>query len=114
VTGTLLLLQEDLKDPRVDGGKAAILRTVKNETAIEYLGATAKTSDLKNAFRPGDWNEVVIIAQGNRVLHKVNGVVTADVTDERPTEQKLSGLLALEMKRATVVQFRDIRLKRLE
>jgi serine/threonine protein kinase len=114
VTGSLLLLQEDLRDPRVDVGKTAVLTTVKNDTAIRYDSVTATPADLAKAFRKGEWNEVVIIARTNRLLHKVNGVVTADIIDERPEARALSGLLALEMKRATVVQFRDIRLKRLE
>lgn len=114
VTGSLLLLQEDLRDPRVEAGKTAVLTTVKNDTAIRYGSATATPADLAKAFRKDEWNEVVIIARTNRLLHKINGVVTADVTDERPEARALSGLLALEMKRATVVQFRDIRLKRLE
>jgi hypothetical protein len=114
VTGTLLLLQEDLKDPRVEAGRAAVLRTAGSQTAVEYLGATATARDRGNAFRRGDWNDVVIIAKGNRLVHKVNDVIMADVTDERPGDRAVSGLLALEMKRATVVQFRDIRLKKLD
>jgi serine/threonine protein kinase len=113
VTGTLLLLQEDLRDLRVEAGKVAVLKTAKNETAIEYSGTAATAAELRKAFKKGDWNDIVITAQGNRLRHVINGVTTADVMDERPLVRALSGLLALEMKRATVVQFRDIRLKKL-
>jgi hypothetical protein len=114
VTGTLLLLQDEARDFRVEAGKAGVLKTAKNQTTIEYSGATATATDLSKVFRKGEWNDIVIVAKGNRLLHKINDVVTADVTDERREGGALSGLLALEMKRATVVEFRDIRLKHLD
>ena len=66
---------------------------------------------LKDVVKPGAWNELVIVAKGNHITHKINGVVTLEAIDE--TAAPATGCLALEMKRATQIQFKDIRLRRL-
>lgn len=61
------------------------------------------------------WNEYTIIAQGNRLVHKINGVVTADITDQQQEKAADSGIIALQLHRGPAMQVRvkDIRLKRL-
>ncbi len=62
-----------------------------------------------------DWNELTIIAVGNRQIHQVNGVTTMDLTDNHP-EAKRKGILALQLHRGTpmTVEFKDIRLQHLK
>lgn len=62
-----------------------------------------------------DWNEFHIIAQGNRILCKINGQLMSDLTDEDTDTRQRKGLLAFQLHRgpAMKVQFRNIRLKRL-
>ncbi len=65
-------------------------------------------------FHSSQWNEVIIIAQGNHVTHKLNGREVIETTDEYEQRPR-SGMVALEVygARPTTARFRDIRLKRL-
>jgi hypothetical protein len=60
-----------------------------------------------------DWNEYTIIARGNKLIHKVNGRVTAEVIDHQAGERELEGLLAFQVHRgpAMQVQIKDVLLK---
>src|SRR5262249_103195 len=109
-TGTLLLLREGSGDPRVGLGQAAVLTTEKNLPVIKRKGRVTPSEWLEDVFQKGEWNELVVVAQGNHLIHRVNGVVTADVSDQSVPAPAPSGCLALELKRATTVQFKDIRL----
>jgi putative heme-binding domain-containing protein len=62
-----------------------------------------------------DWNELHIIATGNRLIHRVNGRTTVEIIDLQESERELSGLLAFQVHRgdAMKAQFRNIRLKEL-
>lgn len=62
-----------------------------------------------------EWNEYTVIAKGNHITHKVNGKVTAELTDFDEGARSLEGLLAFQIHRgpAMVVQIKDVRLKTL-
>ncbi|MEY3948794.1 MAG: hypothetical protein RJB43_149, partial [Verrucomicrobiota bacterium] len=62
-----------------------------------------------------EWQEYVIIAQGNHLIHKINGKVTIDLVDHDPKNQALAGLLAFQVHKgpAMLVQIKDIVLKEL-
>jgi hypothetical protein len=61
------------------------------------------------------WNEYSIRAQGNHLVHRINGVLTADITDRQTEKAADSGIIALQLHRgpAMQVKVRNIRLKRL-
>ncbi|MBT5018312.1 MAG: DUF1080 domain-containing protein [Planctomicrobium sp.] len=62
-----------------------------------------------------EWNELTIIAVGNRQIHQVNGVTTMDLTDNHP-EAKRKGILALQLHagKPMTVEFKDIEIRHLE
>ncbi|MFO0950324.1 MAG: family 16 glycoside hydrolase [Isosphaeraceae bacterium] len=62
-----------------------------------------------------DWNDLVIIARGNHLVHKLNGRTTVDVLDHQEAERELEGLIALQIHQgpAMTAQFRSIELKTL-
>jgi putative heme-binding domain-containing protein len=62
-----------------------------------------------------EWNELTIIAVGNRQIHQVNGVTTMDLTDNHP-EAKRKGILALQLHAGSpmTVEFKDIELRHLK
>lgn len=62
-----------------------------------------------------EWNELTIIAFGNRQIHQVNNVTTMDLTDNHP-EAKRKGILALQLHAGAPmkVEFKDIQLKQLD
>jgi hypothetical protein len=110
--GTLLLLWDAFADPpHTELGRAAVLKDIGGKTVVKPAGPPAPSA-LPNPLAKDDWNDLTIIAEGNHLIHEVNGVRTTDVRDASPTVQSFSGCLALELKRATTVHFKDIRLKR--
>ena len=62
-----------------------------------------------------EWQEYVIIAQGNRLIHKVNGKVTIELVDHDAKDRELEGLLAFQVHKgpAMIVQIKDVMLKEL-
>ena len=87
------------------------------KVVIDSAGKKWKVASLgePTAFETGVWNEYTIIAKGNNAIHKVNGVVTADITDLQAAERELEGLLAFQVHRgpSMKVQIKDVRLKHL-
>ena len=76
----------------------------------EPLGKSA--AELGKVVKKEDWNEYVIIANGNHLTHKINGETMVEVIDESDKALK-SGLLALQLHAGPpmTVQFKDIRIK---
>lgn len=62
-----------------------------------------------------EWHEYTIIAQGNHLVHKIDGQVAIDLLDFGPKTQALEGLLAFQIHRgpAMKVQVKDVLLKEL-
>ena len=59
------------------------------------------------------WNEVRVVAVGNRMIHQVNGITTADVTDNHPNAAR-SGIIALQLHGGApmTAEFKDIKLRK--
>jgi hypothetical protein len=62
-----------------------------------------------------DWNTFEIIATGNKLVHKLNGQVCAEIIDHHEDGRLLKGVVALQVHRgpAMRVQVKDIELKHL-
>jgi type 1 glutamine amidotransferase len=71
---------------------------------------------LMNIIKKDDWNDYHIIASYNHIILKINGHVTAEVIDNDKAQRELSGVLALQLHAGPpmTVQFKDIKLKRLQ
>jgi type 1 glutamine amidotransferase len=92
-------------------------KTVIDSTGkVGVVGAVGDSAELQAAIKHEDWNDYQIVAQGNHLVHRINGRVTADVTDDQPDKRAMSGILALQLHAGPpmTVQFREIRLKRLK
>jgi len=60
-----------------------------------------------------EWHEGVIIANGTRLIHVLDGKTLCDVVDTNPTAPR-TGVIAFGMYLGTTVQFKDLWLKRLK
>jgi putative heme-binding domain-containing protein len=80
------------------------------KTVTGRLGSSA---EIQAKIKPNDWNDYVIIAEGNRLQHFINGVQTVGVVDETEGKRLASGVLALQLHAGLpmTVQFKDIRIK---
>ncbi|MCP4511098.1 MAG: DUF1080 domain-containing protein, partial [Fuerstiella sp.] len=62
-----------------------------------------------------EWNTFEIIATGNKLVHKLNGKVSAQIIDHHEGGRLMKGIVALQVHRgpAMRVQVKDIELQRL-
>jgi hypothetical protein len=69
---------------------------------------------IRNDARPfPQWNDYIIVAKGNRLMHWLNGRLTVDVIDDDADARSLDGAFALQIHRdiAMTVQFKDIEVR---
>ncbi len=80
----------------------------------KVVGSVGDSKEIQAAIKKEDWNEYVIIAQGNQLKHLINGKTTIEVTDNDPKGRAMSGILALQLHAGPpmTVQFKNIRIKR--
>lgn len=79
---------------------------------LDAIGEPTDPAVLKAAIHAGEWNEIVILVEGNHHRHYVNGVLTAEAYDTDPAKSASSGLLALQLHRGPpmIAQFKDLTL----
>jgi hypothetical protein len=67
------------------------------------------------AFKPGEWHEYRVVAEGNHQRHWIDGHPTVDVIDLDEKGRKLDGVLAVQVHVGPPmkIQYRDIFLKTL-
>ena len=90
-------------------------KVVIDETGKKNAERIADSAELQSKIKAEDWNEYEVTAQGFHFVHKINGNVTADVTDNDASNRAASGILALQVHTGPpmTVEFKDIPLKRL-
>jgi len=91
----------------------------KAEWTADGKKVTGKLIDAegyKKLFKLDDWNDVAIIARGNRIRHYLNGKLILDCTDNHPQHAKKEGVLALQLHAGKPMwaEFKNIRLAELE
>jgi Domain of Unknown Function (DUF1080) len=79
------------------------------------LGTLGTSDELKSYIKVGDWNQYEVIADGNTLIHIVNGHVMAVLVDTDPTYSQSKGLIGFEIEGGGVVKIshRNIWLKTL-
>lgn len=84
----------------------------KKPTLLATLGSS---DDLKSAIKPGEWNQVEIIADGSTLVHIVNGRIMSVLVDTDPKFSRAKGLIAVEIEGPGNVKIshRNIWLKKL-
>jgi Domain of Unknown Function (DUF1080) len=118
-------LRNELKLPDVagfiydEGGKRGRLCLVGEQVTWSDDGQKKVTGSLidqagfEKLFKLDDWNDVVIIAQGNRIQHFMNNSPIVDFTDNDPKLALKEGILALQLHagKPMWVEFKNIRIK---
>jgi hypothetical protein len=97
-------------------------RGIAAERGQKVMLGPGEAKDVKplkvkdEAPKLSDWNKLEVRAVGNHLLHKVNGEVTVDVTDNDPENAEAKGLLALQVHAGPPmkVQFKSIKLRPLK
>ncbi|MDA7640701.1 DUF1080 domain-containing protein [Opitutaceae bacterium] len=84
---------------------------VDNEGAKWITGTTGPIQEIDLE----EWNTFEIIAIGNKLIHKLNGKVTAEIIDHHEAGRLMKGVIAAQVHKgpAMRVQLKDIELKHL-
>lgn len=74
----------------------------------------ADAAELAKVVKPQDWNRYDILAQGNRIVQKINGRLMCEVTDEDSMARR-DGVIALQIHVGPPMraEFRNIEIKEL-
>ena len=121
-------LRNELKLPNVagfiydEGGKRGRICLVGEQATWEPTGKKVSATDLideagyEKLFKLDDWNDVVIVARGNRIRHYLNGKLILDFTDNHPELALSEGVLALQLHagKPMWVEFKNVRIKSYE
>ena len=93
-------------------GQKVVLKA--NEKPM-VTGSVGDSDSLKALIKKGDWNEIHIIARGNKMQHFINGVLMSEAVDEDSANSKSSGLLGMQVHVMSKmkVEYRNISLKKL-
>ena len=69
--------------------------------------------EVEKTIKFDDWNSYVITANGSKVKHEVNGVVTVDFDDTDEKKRSADGILALQYHAPGnfEIKYKDIRIK---
>ena len=79
------------------------------------LAVLGSSDDLKSFIKPGEWNQVEVVADGSTLIHIVNGHVMAILVDTDPAFSQRKGLIAFEIEGGGMVKIshRDVWLKKI-
>ena len=95
------------------------MATAGQEVAIttdgkKSVNQVATKEEIVAHCRPQGWNTMEIIAEGNTLTQKINGVVFAKVSDDDKRMSRRKGVIALQDHgKGCQVAFRNIRIKEL-
>lgn len=102
-------------------GKRGIMSKRGEKTVYDEAGKRTNTpldksdAEIKKMIKPvGEWNECVVIADGNHITYSINGQVTTEMIDNHPKACK-DGVIGLQMHggHTMTLQYKDIKIKML-
>jgi len=82
---------------------------------LEVVKELGDRAEMRKVVKSNDWNEIRIVAKGNRLKHYINGTLMSDVTDEDPANSSSKGYLGMQVHVGPPMQvaYRNIYLKNL-
>jgi hypothetical protein len=91
-------------------------KVVWGKDGKKVVGSVGDYEKIKSTFKKDDWNDYRIIAQGNHVVHYINGVQMIDFTDDDEANRAMSGIIAIQIHAGgpMVIEVKDLRLKKLD
>jgi len=107
-----ILYGERYRGILADRGQKTVIGKDHKPKVVEQFGDPA---GLQKYVNKEDWNQYEVTAQGYHFVHKINGQVMSEATDEDTEMRRPSGILAIQVHRGPPmkVEIRNIRLKRL-
>jgi hypothetical protein len=86
---------------------------LEKEQQPKITSMIANPDSLKSFIKNGDWNEIKIVAKGNRLTHFINGKLMSDVTDNDTDLRKMDGLIGFQVHAGPPmkVEYRNVKIK---
>lgn len=104
-----------------EGGKRGRIclageRAVWADGKKQVTGALIDAAGFQELFRLNNWNDVVIVAKGNRIQHYLNNRLILDFTDKDPELALREGIVALQLHAGKPfwVEFKNLRLREIK
>lgn len=91
-------------------------KTYISADGVRHEQRVADAAEILKAVKPTDWNEYEIHAKANHLIHKVNGVVTAETIDFQKDKRAMEGLLAIQIHAGMGemwIHVKDVKLKKI-
>ncbi len=121
-------IRNEIKLPNVsgfiydEGGKRGRICLVGEEAVWDKDGKHVVKADLIDEatfgklFKLDDWNDAVIIAEGHRIRHYLNGKLILNCEDNDPDRALIEGILALQLHAGKPMwaEFKNIRLREIK
>ena len=110
-----ILYEERGRGILAERGQRTVITEEGGKTKVNVVGKLADSKELQANIRDEQWNDYLIIADGNHLMHFINGRMTVDVVDQQASKAAKEGILALQIHAGPpmVVQFRDVKIKKL-
>lgn len=110
-----ILYEERGRGILAERGQRTRIKEVNGQTKVQVIGKLAESAELQAAIKPEQWNDYHIVANGNHLMHFINGRMTVDVIDEQAAKAAQSGILAFQIHVGPpmLVQFKDVELLQL-
>ncbi len=88
-------------------------KVVIDPDGTRHVTQIGDAKKLNAVIKKGDWNDYQIIAQGPRIVLKINGQVMSELIDNEKDKSARSGLLGFQLHAGPPmkVQYKNIRLK---
>ncbi len=102
-----------------EGGKRGRMCLAGEEAVWEngaknVIGTLLDAEGYSRLFQLDDWNDVVIIAQGNHIRHFLNGTLILDFADKDPQLALREGIIALQLHggKPMWTEFKNVRIQK--
>ncbi|HAB16309.1 MAG TPA: DUF1080 domain-containing protein [Verrucomicrobiota bacterium] len=105
-----ILYEERGRGILADRGQQTIVKEKDGKTDIKVTTTLATPEALQEFIRPEEWNDYVIVARGDQVMHFINGRLMSTCVDLDASKAPTRGILALQVHAGPPmqVQFKDI------
>lgn len=109
-----ILYEERGRGILCERGQRTLVKDANGKTEVKVVGAIGTPESLQKSIHAEGWNDYTIVAQGNQVLHFINGRLMSDCVDLGGKGAR-EGILALQIHTGPpmTVQFKDLQLYRL-
>ncbi len=90
-------------------------RVIISKQGEKKVEQVEPAKEVQSVYKENEWNNLVVICRGPRVIQKINNVVFSDLTDHHEGYARTKGVIAMQDHgKGCVVAFKDIEIREVE